>query len=1357
MKTKINYLLLLGIVSLQFMSIASQAQTTKRKDGFWAWNTQWADAKTNDFKQKRTMGYLACWNANNTEKHVVICAHRGMHDGFGKFIKDDTYYFPENTLAAIKEADRRHAPMVEVDIKLSYDDVPVLSHDWTIGRLTNRDFNPYDPPKKGKPGNRYVNYYRASQLKGKPCNVWLRGDDDNNFRKLAAGSYPRYYNASDYNMCTLDDVLKYVIKAKSHMVIALDIKSVAAGKRCLDIVRNNKAWNWVIFKFNADAIYDKKPPKGKSAVWRFEQAMKFQKWKSPYTILGLPIYYFEIERVNIVPMFTTNQAYKIPFSTANKLFKSRPWFFTEEVDVKQGGYGEDRSNPNRAKYADIADLASQSYKLGIFNAVPDARTPYAYGKAAYPGKYFDGSDGHCCYTLDNKLVQQKESRRSKQTGKIVWDGSDFRAEFDFLTKALINPDVTWGWKFRWITTDAYEGLRNFLNLKNIPIVETYSSGGVAMAKDVFAQDSTAPIAAQHTETQTATSNTTAAPINKAITGVTTVTDASYYYEIPKINCNTQLSGAGKKIVCNTYTKALIGMNNSIYTWNDESNNWETNNIGWASDIALQNDGTIWHVGGDNGIYKATDNTNTAYEKLPGGAYKIAIGGVADNRKIANLETVAVIGMNNAIYEYTYDANYWRIINGTSAKEIAIDNMGVIWYIGMNNLVYRIDGDDVSQHPGGAGKKIACAEDGSVLLIGMDDNLYGYNRTINSWQMCNYTNEKYAEIAIVDGAHTLAVKTNNQIWELNDCSTPPNPYPIPVVNCGAQLPGAGKKMVCNGNIKALIGMNNAIYTWDDNTNNWQTNNIGWAADIAVQQDGTIWHVGGDNGIYKATDNTNIAYEKIPGGAYKIAIGGRNTDAETIVHIGGGNNIYTYNHDANNWSHVNGAYAKEIAVDNEGVIWYIGMNDLVYRIDENGASQHPGGAGKKIACGSDGSVLLIGMDGNLYGYNRTINSWQMSNYTNEKYAEIAIRDGGQTYAIKTNNEIWGLADCSTPPNPYPIPVVNCGAQLPGAGKKMVCNDNTKALIGMNNAIYTWDDNTNNWQTNNIGWAADIAVEQDGTIWHVGGDNGIYRGTDNTNTAYEKIPGGAYKIAIGGGGPNANDYSETIVHIGGGNTIYTYNHDANNWSLVNGAYAKEIAVDYEGVIWYIGMNNLVYRIDQNGASQHPGGAGKKIACGSDGSVLLIGMDGNLYGYNRTINTWQMSNFTYEKYAEIASLHGGQTYAIKTDNSIWSLADCNNTANTAAATIPTNTAAPTDNANKIATIKVFPNPAHDKVTVQLAAGMENATVTIISTLGNTIATDNKSGLQRIINVSGTPKGIYLVRVTTKEGVNSTQKLTIQ
>jgi glycerophosphoryl diester phosphodiesterase len=55
-----------------------------------------------------------------------LCAHRGAMETH-----------PENTLPSIREAIRAGAQMVELDVRLSRDGIPVLMHDTTVDRTTN--------------------------------------------------------------------------------------------------------------------------------------------------------------------------------------------------------------------------------------------------------------------------------------------------------------------------------------------------------------------------------------------------------------------------------------------------------------------------------------------------------------------------------------------------------------------------------------------------------------------------------------------------------------------------------------------------------------------------------------------------------------------------------------------------------------------------------------------------------------------------------------------------------------------------------------------------------------------------------------------------------------------------------------------------------------------------------------------------------------------------------------------------------------------------------------------------------------------------------------------------------------------
>lgn len=63
-------------------------------------------------------------NANS--KNVLVAAHRAVH-----------HEFPENSIPAVKEGIRLGIDIVEIDVKVSKDGIPMLMHDGTINRTTN--------------------------------------------------------------------------------------------------------------------------------------------------------------------------------------------------------------------------------------------------------------------------------------------------------------------------------------------------------------------------------------------------------------------------------------------------------------------------------------------------------------------------------------------------------------------------------------------------------------------------------------------------------------------------------------------------------------------------------------------------------------------------------------------------------------------------------------------------------------------------------------------------------------------------------------------------------------------------------------------------------------------------------------------------------------------------------------------------------------------------------------------------------------------------------------------------------------------------------------------------------------------
>lgn len=66
-------------------------------------------------------------------KFVLVAAHRAAHQ-----------QFPENSIQAIEEAIRLGVDIVELDVKVTKDGVPVLMHDGTIDRTTTGSGKPSD-------------------------------------------------------------------------------------------------------------------------------------------------------------------------------------------------------------------------------------------------------------------------------------------------------------------------------------------------------------------------------------------------------------------------------------------------------------------------------------------------------------------------------------------------------------------------------------------------------------------------------------------------------------------------------------------------------------------------------------------------------------------------------------------------------------------------------------------------------------------------------------------------------------------------------------------------------------------------------------------------------------------------------------------------------------------------------------------------------------------------------------------------------------------------------------------------------------------------------------------------------------
>lgn len=170
---------------------------------------------------------------------VQICAHRGIFTPGG---------VPENSLQAISQTAKAHIELVELDIKVTKNGVPILMHDPGVGRTTNFDAR---LAKTALVSNLYWAKPRIIYPKGFVLNgIKLRHNISRNSPRPVLGSVSANFLPS------LENALQFIQKQKISIVVVLDLKDINALKACLPIVSRykngfgNPFLNSVIFKFD---------------------------------------------------------------------------------------------------------------------------------------------------------------------------------------------------------------------------------------------------------------------------------------------------------------------------------------------------------------------------------------------------------------------------------------------------------------------------------------------------------------------------------------------------------------------------------------------------------------------------------------------------------------------------------------------------------------------------------------------------------------------------------------------------------------------------------------------------------------------------------------------------------------------------------------------------------------------------------------------------------------------------------------------------------------------------------------------------------------------------------------------------
>lgn len=153
-----------------------------------------------------------------------------------------------------------------------------------------------------------------------------------------------------------------------------------------------------------------------------------------------------------------------------------------------------------------------------------------------------------------------------------------------------------------------------------------------------------------------------------------------------------------------------------------------------------------------------------------------------------------------------------------------------------------------------------------------------------------------------------------------------------------------------------------------------------------------------------------------------------------------------------------------------------------------------------------------------------------------------------------------------------------------------------------MYKRDFSTSSW-TRVGGHGIELAVQGDGTAWHVNLQGETYR-MNSSGTWVKKGTIAMSQIAAGGGAVWALGLA--VTRGSSEHTTYQWNSTTGDWVSMGGE-AIDIAVDSAGVPWHVNASGAVYRRPGGSWTQvtHPPGAPASIEAGADGTVWITSVD--------------------------------------------------------------------------------------------------------------------------------------------------------
>ena len=429
-----------------------------------------------DFAPMRTRALLLCasaltlggvtpvdaaWNPDNPNPHnfdtekimqeiknphsdlVTIAAHRGIH---ALVRTNQAPKVAENSLQAIGMAAQEGWETIEIDVKLTSDGVPILSHDKTWGREWCYDDSgddeppswrgPFDPHNRNNPGNVGKNpRVDGTTLADTRWSILTYNSVLRDSVSLYCGGLFDYREWAP----TLDEVYDYIAWNKIQMVVTLDVQAVDVAEKAWQVVQrktDHKGRNFA-----------------KSTI--FKIPAKLMKTTNDFK----RVFGSSYSEVRFNPVFHTGWIAPNEFGSEQAMidwiraYQADPSINIVAIEVTMKDPPPGGILSSVLSVAQRHTITGQPVTISNFNPVgeyyPDPTPSDPQPQAAF----FSSEDGYCCDYLSKHLFNNEDYEGPIKYPNLPYDHQDHRQSVSFLVEDA---------RAQMITTDRPDVLQKYL-------------------------------------------------------------------------------------------------------------------------------------------------------------------------------------------------------------------------------------------------------------------------------------------------------------------------------------------------------------------------------------------------------------------------------------------------------------------------------------------------------------------------------------------------------------------------------------------------------------------------------------------------------------------------------------------------------------------------------------------------------------------------------------------------------------------------------------------------------------------------------------------------------------------------------